>query len=240
MLERTGGMTSESKLTYKCRYCDKNFRRESTLVAHSCEQKRRHQQQNETGVQWGYKAYIRFYEITQGSAKLKTYDDFATSPYYLAFVKFGRHCVAIRCINFNSFTDWILKNNKKLDYWCKDSLYEEWMFEYLKRESPQDALERALKEMQEYADSNTDLKNGYRDYFKYGNGNRICHHIVSGRISPWVIFNCSTGVEFLERLDETQIGTIIRYIDPDFWQKKFVDYIADTEWTKDILQKAGL
>lgn len=233
-------MTSESSQTYKCRYCDKDFRRESTLAAHSCEQKRRHQQQAETGVQWGYKAYLRFYEFSQGSAKLKTYDDFARSPYYLAFVKFGRYCVSIRAINFVSFTDWLLKNNKKLDYWCKDSQYEEWMFEYLKRESPQDALERALKEMQEYAETRPDLKNGFNDYFRYGNANRICLHITMGRISPWVIFNCASGVEFLERLDETQIQSIIRYIDPDFWQKKFVDYLADAEWTKDILQKAGL
>ena len=205
-----------------------------------CEPKRRHQQQSETGVQWAYKAYIRFYEISQGSAKLKTYDDFANSPYYNAFVKFGRYCVSIRAINFVSFTDWLLKNNKKLDYWCKDSLYEEWLFDYLRRENPQDSLERALKEMQEYADTHPDLKNGFRDYFRYGNTNRICHHIVSGRISPWVIFNCSSGVDFLDRLDETQIAIIIKYIDPDFWQKKFVDYLADTEWSKDILDKAGL
>jgi hypothetical protein len=233
-------MTSESSQTYKCRYCNKDFRRESTLAAHSCEQKRRHQQQNETGVQWAYKAYIRFYETTQGSAKLKTYDDFSVSPYYIAFVKFGRYCVSIRAINFSSFTDWLLKNNKKLDYWCKDSLYEEWLFDYLKREAPQDALERALTEMQEYAENHTELCDGFRDYFRLGNGNRICQHIISGRISPWVIFNCTSGVEFLERLDEVQINSIIRYIDPDVWQKKFVDYLADAEWTKDILNKAGL
>jgi len=233
-------MTNESSQTYKCRHCSKDFRRESTLAAHSCEQKRRYQQQNEIGVQWAYKAYIKFYEITQGSAKLKTYDDFARSPYYLAFVKYGRYAVAIRCINFNNFTDFLLKNNKKLDYWCKDSLYDEWLKDYIRKENPQDALERALKEMTEYAESRPDLKNGYTDYFRYGNANRICYHITTGRISPWVIFNCASGVEFLERLDEEQIAIIMPYINPEFWQKKFIDYLADSEWTKDILKKAGL
>jgi len=233
-------MTNESSQTYKCRYCGKDFRRETTLAAHLCEQKRRAQQQNETGVQWGYKAYLRFYEFTQGSAKLKTYDNFAASPYYNAFVKYGRYCVSIRAINYVSFTDWLLKGNKKLDYWCKDSLYEEWMLEYLKKENPQDALERALKEMQEYAETHPDLKNGFKDYFRYGNTNRISYHIATGRISPWVLFNCETGVDFLSRLDETQVQMIYRFIDPEFWQKKFVDYIADTEWVKDILNQAGL
>jgi hypothetical protein len=234
------GTISKSNSTYKCQFCDKEFRKESTLTAHLCESKRRSQQQNETGVQFGFKAYIRFYETTQGSAKFKTYQDFSNSPYYNAFVKYGRYCVSIRAINFISFTDWLLKNNKKLDYWCKDSLYEQWLLEYLKREATQDALERGIKEMTEYAETHPDLKNGYRDYFRFGNSNRICHHIVSGRISPWVIFNCDSGVEFLERLDETQVSMIIDYIDPDFWRKKFQDYLADSEWVKDILKAAGL
>jgi hypothetical protein len=225
---------------FTCKYCEKPFRKETTLLAHLCEAKRRHTQQNETGVQWGFKAYIRFYEYTQGSARLKSYDDFAKSAYYNAFVKFGRYCVAIRCINFLSFTDWLLKNSKKLDYWCSDRLYTEWLPEYLKREATQDALERALKEMTEYAETRPELKNGFSDYFRYGNANRICHHISTGRISPWVVYNCKSGIRFLDNLDEGQVQIVIPWIDPDFWQKKFVDYLADTEWTKDILEKAGL
>lgn len=234
------GTTSESSQTYKCRYCGKEFRKESTLAAHACEQKRRHQQQNETGVQFGFRSYLRFYEVTQGSAKLKTYEDFANSPYYNAFVKYGRYCVSIRCINTNSFTEWLLKNNKKLDYWCKDSLYEEWLLEYLRRENYADALERGIKEMQEYADNNPDLKNGLADYFRYGNTNRICHHICTGRITPWIIYNCASGVECLDTLNETQLEMIVPWIDPDFWSKKFKDYSADKLHTEEILRAAGL
>ena len=225
---------------YNCKYCEKPFRKETTLLAHLCEAKRRHNQRDETGVQWGLKAYLRFYEYTQGSARLKCYEDFATSPYYNAFVKFGRHCVAIRCINFNSFTDWLLKTNKKLDNWCSDRLYTEWLPEYLKREATQDALERALKEMTEYATTHPELKNGFTDYFRYGNANRVCYHINTGRISPWIIYNCVSGIEFLETLNEEQIQIILSSIDPDYWQQKFKDYLADAEWVKDILQKAGL
>jgi hypothetical protein len=234
------GTTSELKNIYKCRYCEKEFRKESTLTVHLCEAKRRHQQRDETGVQLGFKAYIRFYETTQGSARLKTYDDFAASPYYNAFVKFGRHLVAIRCINTSSFTDWLLKTNKKLDYWCKDALYTEWLPDYLRREATQDALERALREMQAYADANEELKNGYRDYFRYGNGNRVVYHISTGRISPWIVFNCDSGIAFLEGLDPGQTAIVLPWIDPDYWQQRFRDYLADTEWVKDILQKAGL
>ena len=227
-------------MTYKCKYCEKDFSKESTLAVHLCEPKRRWQQEKETGVQLGLRAYLRFYEITQGSSKLKSYDDFVKSPYYNAFVKWGRHMVGIRGINPPAFLEWLLKNNKKIDHWLKDDFYVEYLHEYLRREATQDALERALKEMQDYADDHPELKNGFSDYFRYGNSNRVVHHIATGRVSPWIVYNCSTGVDFLELLGEEQIGMIIPWIDPTFWNKKFQDYLADSLWVKDILKQSGL
>jgi hypothetical protein len=231
-------MTSESNQSYKCHYCEKEYRKESTLAAHLCEPKRRWQQETETGVQFGLRSYLQFYESTQGSARLKSYEDFVHSPYYNAFVRYGRHLVSIRAINSTSFTAWLLKNNKKLDFWCKDSFYEEWMLEYLKRESPQDALERALREMEDYA-GNSSIAN-FNHYFLYGNTNRVCYHITTGRVSPWVVYNCNSGIEFLGNLSEEQLGLVMPYIDPDFWNRKFSDYVADVEWCKHILKEAGL
>ena len=225
---------------YKCRYCEKDFRKESTLAVHLCEQKRRWQQEREVGVQLGLKAYLRFYEITQGSARMKSYEDFVTSPYYNAFIKWGRHMVGIRGVNPTQFLEWLLKNNKKIDHWCRDEFYVTYLHEYLRREAVQDALERALKEMQDYADDHLELKNGFSDYFRYGNDNRVVHHISTGRISPWIVFNCASGVAFLDSLSEEQIQIILPWIGPEYWQRKFLDYMADTEWVKDILQKAGL
>ena len=86
-------------MTYICKYCNKSFVRESTLAVHVCEQKRRHQTQGEPGDRLGFMAYLRFYELTQGRGKAKTFDDFAASPYYRAFVKYGRYCVDTRVIN---------------------------------------------------------------------------------------------------------------------------------------------
>ena len=225
---------------HRCRYCNKEFQRESTLSSHVCEKKRRAQQETETGVQLGFRAYLRFYQTTQGSSKNKTYEEFSNSPYYLAFVKYGRYLVDIRAVNTVSFTDWLLKANKRLDYWCRDTLYEEWLHEYLRREAVQDALERALKEMTAYAEEHIELRNGFTDYFRYANGNRICYHIATGRISPWVVYNCESGVAFLDGLREVQVTLILPVIDPDHWQQKFRDYPEDAAWDKSVLQQAGL
>jgi len=227
-------------MSYTCKYCDKSYRKESTLAAHLCEPKRRVQQESETGVQFGLRAYKRFYEMTQGSARNKDYADFCKSPYYNAFVKFGRYCVDIRAINFMNFCEWLLQNNKKIDHWTKDKLYQEWMLHYVKREQAQDALERGVKEMLAYCEDHEELKNGVADYFRYANSNRICHHISTGRVSAWLVFNCDSGVDFLDTLNEEQLQIIYPYIDPEYWQRRFTDFVADTEWVKQALKDIGL
>jgi len=223
-------------MTYRCQYCKKDFAKESTLAVHVCEPKRRRQEQNERGVQLGLQAYLRFYEITQGSAKLKTFDDFADSPYYKAFVKFGRHCVALRAINPARFTEWVVRQNKKLDNWCSDALYTEYLIDYLRTEATADALSRAIEFGVEWSEKSG---NPAQDCLRYGNTNAMVYAVSTGRISPWVIYNCESGQKFLNELNTEQISVVWPYIDSDFWQKKFRDYAADQAWAQNILQQAG-
>ena len=223
-------------MKFECKYCKKSYAKESTLMVHVCEQKKRYQSQNETGVKIGFNAYLQFYEMTQGSAKAKTFDDFATSPYYRAFVKFGQYCVSIRAINVSQFTRWLLKNNKKIDYWCKDSVYGDYLEEHLKVENSLDALQRAIEQSIRWSE---DTGNPAHDYLRYGNDNALCFAVSTGRISAWVLYNSDSGVEFLNRLGNDQIAMIWSMIDADFWQKKFKDYPEDTAYTKEMLQQAG-
>lgn len=220
----------------KCKFCGKGFMKESTLTAHLCEPKRRYQQRDEVGVRLGFNAWIKFYELTQGSAKTKTYEDFADSSYYKAFVKFGRHLHGIRAVNPVAYTEWVIKNNKKLDHWTKDAFYDEYLMEYLKRENPQDALERGIVEMQSWADEHGSVVN---HFFRYASTNRMCSMIRNGRVSPWIIYCCDTGIEALGKLNDEQIAMIYPWINPEFWNKKLRDYVADAEWCKHVLKEAG-
>lgn len=226
----------ETTSEHVCKYCEKSFKKESTLAVHLCEPKRRYQQQNEKGVQIGLNAYLRFYETTQGSAKFKTYDDFAKSPYYNAFVKFGRQCVMINAINVERYIDWLLKNNKKLDHWAKDSMYDEYLQQYLRTEALTDALQRAIN----YSISWGEEKGCEpHDLLRYGNSNTVTYAISTGRISPWIIYNCESGQQFLNNMNTEQIQIVWPWIDSDFWQKKFRDYPADQAYAEEILRQAG-
>jgi hypothetical protein len=210
--------------------------KEASLAVHSCEPRRRRQEKDEAGVRLGFQAYIKFYELTQGSAKLKTFDDFADSPYYKAFVKFGRFCVDIRAINPARFTEWVLKQNKKLDHWAKDSIYTEYLQDYLRVENVNDALARAIEFSIDWGEKNNAKP---EDCLRYGNSNSMAYAVSTGRISPWIIYASESGQQFLAELDSTQVSMIWSIIDADFWMRKFKDYPADYEYAKEMLNKAG-
>jgi hypothetical protein len=201
-----------------------------------CEQKRRYQDREEPGVRLGLQAYLRFYEMTQGSAKLKTFDDFAKSPYYRAFVKFGRHCVAIRAVNTARFIDWVVEKNKKIDHWCRDSVYAEYLAEYMRKESVNDALARAIEYSIDWSETHG---HPAQDCLRYGNSNAVAYAVSTGRISAWVLYNCDSGQRLLDDLDQEQIAIVWPWIDPEFWQRKFRDYPADQEYAREMLRQAG-
>lgn len=222
---------------YVCQFCSRAFSKESTLAAHQCEPRRRQQQKTEVGVSLGFQAWLRFYELTQGSAKLKNYDDFAQSQFYTAFVKFGRYCYSIKAIKPERFIDFVIKNNLKLDLWASDRVYERYLLELLKTESAEDALARAIEHMQIWAEQEN--KN-YNDYFKAVTTNKLVQDIISGRISAWVVYNCANAAALLEQFTEEQIRLVWLFIDADFWQRKLKDYIGDTEMVKYMLQQANI
>ena len=221
---------------FTCRYCERSFSKETTLSVHVCEQKKRWQEQSERGVQLGLQGYLKFYEYTQGSAKLKSWDDFATSPYYRAFVKWGRYCVDVRVIQPERFLEWLLKNNKKIDNWCSDRLYTEYLVTHVQKETVNDALARAIEYGLDWSEKTASPAH---DCLRYGSANATCHAVTTGRISAWVIYNSESGQKFLTELNAEQVSMIWPYVDSDIWQKKFADYPGDQEYAKEILTQAG-
>jgi hypothetical protein len=109
------------------------------------------------------------------------------------------------------------------------------LLDYLRVENVNDALARTI----EFGITwHEETGNPAHDCLRYGNSNAMCHAITSGRISPWVIYNCDSGQKFLSDLTTEQVAMIWPYIDSDFWVKKFQNYPADQEYSKEILKVA--
>jgi hypothetical protein len=224
-------------LNYKCEHCKKLFAKEKTLAVHVCEQKRRYLSKGEKHVQVGMLTYNKFYEITQKAAKSKTFDDFASSPYYSAFVKFGSFVVNTAPIYPERFIEYVIKSGTKLDHWCRDSLYEQYIFELIKIEPADGAIQRTIKTMMDWGDAN---KSPWEHYFSYVNLNRATHDIKEGLVSPWLVLHSKSGKEMLKRMNDEQLTIIGPVIDPVFWMKKFQTYLADVALVKDIIKEAKI
>jgi hypothetical protein len=225
------------ELKYKCEHCQKLFAKEKTLVVHICEQKRRYLSRTEKHVQAGLMTYQKFYEITQKTAKTKTFDDFENSPYYTAFVKFGSFLINTAPIYPERFIEFVIKSGVKLDHWCRDSLYDQYISELIKIEPADGAIQRTIKTMMEWADENKSI---WEHYFTYVNLNRATHDIKEGLISPWILLNSREGKQMLQRMNDEQLSIVSPMIDPNVWMKKFKTLPADLELVKDIIKEAKI
>ena len=224
-------------LNYKCEHCGKLFAKEKTLIVHICEQKRRHLSKHEKHVQAAMLVYQKFYEIAQKSAKQKTFDEFSKSPYYTAFVKFGSFIVNTNPIYPEKFIEWVVKSGVKLDHWCRDELYDQYISEMIKIEPADGAIQRSIKTMMEWGDDN---KSAWEHYFLYVNLNRATHDIKEGLISPWLLLNAKEGRELLKKLNDEQLAIVSPVIDPQFWKKRFSNHPADVELVKEVIKEANI
>jgi hypothetical protein len=232
-----GTKKQSMELSYNCEYCSKVFAKEKTLAVHICEQKRRHLSKTEKHVQAGLLTYQRFYDITQKGKSKKTFDDFASSPYYTAFIKFGSFLVNTAPIHPERFIDFVVKSGIKLDHWCRDEIYETYIIDLIKSEPSESAVQRSIKTMMDWADSNNSV---WEHYFQYVNLNRATHDIKEGLVSPWLVLNTKSGKEMLKKMNDEQLEIISSTIDPTFWVRKFKALPADIELVKDIVREAKI
>ena len=221
---------------YHCDFCGRSFIKESTMMAHMCEQKRRHDQRRERHVQLGLQAFMFFFKETSPNQRERTYTDFRQSNYYNAFCKFGKFMIDYNVINPRRYMEYIIRSKFKLDKWCTESYYTDWLPGYLKTEHWQDAIERSLKTMGDWAD-----KEGVQinSYFIGASTNKIVQDIINARVSPWIIYNCETGRNMLSKLNQEQVQLVYQHIDPDYWRQYFIKMNRDSKSVKDTLKEVG-
>ena len=230
-------MTLNSK-PYVCKYCGTGYTREKTLAVHMCEKKRRALQKDEKRVQLGFYAFTRFYETSMQIKSKKTYEDFCSSPYYNAFVKFGSFLSNVKPLYPEKYIDYVVTSGVKLDHWCKDEMYEKYAIELIKKEDVTTALERSVKTMMEWADENEPAP--WNHYFEHVSLNRAVWHIKDGKVSPWLVLNCKSGKDMLSKFNEEQLTMIYHILDPEHWSLRFKRQRNDVALVKDVAKESNL
>lgn len=162
--------------------------------------------------------------------------EFAKSAYYTAFVKFGNYCVEAQVLNPSRYCDWLVKNQISIDTWNRDTNYTKFVIDHLKTEDPLDAIARSIETCIILSQND---KIPSKDALRYGNRNKICFEITKGKISPWMLYHSTSGLEFLSSLDSTQEKMIFEYINPEQWAIKFRKSVNIISEVKELLKAAG-
>jgi hypothetical protein len=230
-------MTLAESKPYICQYCNHGYSKESTLAVHVCEQKRRALAKTEKHVMMGYDTYNRFYRKTQHAKQDKTYDEFARSPYYNAFVKFGSFISNVNPLYPERFMDYVVMSGVKLDHWCRDEVYDSYVVDLVKKESVETALQRSLSHMLSWGDDN---KAQWNHYFLYVSLSRATYDIKDGKISPWLVLNSSNGKAMLKKFNDEQLHAIGTIMDLPFWLNKFKKTPADVELVRQIVKESNI
>lgn len=219
---------------FNCEFCEREFIRESTMLKHMCETKRRVNDKDKTGNRLGYSSFVQFY--SKHSRKKKDYMEFAKSSYYTAFVKFGSYCYDAQVLNVPRYVDWLLNQKISIDNWNRDTNYTKFIIDYTKSEDPLDAIARSIETCVVLSTEDGILT---KDVLRYGNKNKICFMITKGKISPWMLFHSESGLKFIESLDITQQKMILDYINPEQWAIKFTKHKGIINEVKELLGAGG-
>ena len=222
---------------YVCQYCGHGYSKESTLMVHVCEQKRRALAKTERHVVLGYDAFNRFYKLSQNVKGEKTYEEFCKSPYYNAFVKFGSFVSNVNPLYPDRFINYVIRSGVKLDHWCRDELYDKYVIDLVKTEMVETALERSINHMMKWAEEH---ESQWNHYFLYVSLSRAVFDVRDGKVSPWLILNSSNGKTMLKKFNDEQLAAIGAVMDIPFWLNKFKKLPADVELVKDVVRESNL
>lgn len=220
-----------------CEYCGTGYSKEQTLLVHMCEQKRRHLQKTEKRVQIGYQTFVRFYQLSAGHKGIKTYAEFCKSPFYNAFVKFGSFVSNVKPLYPEKYIDYVVTSGVKVDNWCKEEMYEKYAVELIMKEGVETALERSVNTMVEWAETHESVWN---HYFHYVSLNKATYDIKDGKISPWLILNCKSGKEMLNKFNDEQLGMVYHILNPQHWAIRFKRQENDVALVKKVAKEANL
>ena len=225
-------------MTYKCRFCNKDFVREATLISHICEKKRRMNAKDEKQNRIAYQSWLIYRKAMIANTKNdKPYDDFINDRYYLDFMKLAKRIIDLNLDKPEEFVKFVLKNSVRIDDWCKDIVYETYIKDRTFKETVERAIERSLLNMKEWSE-----KTGanWEDYFVKVNTIDAVQDIRMGRISPWCTFSTDQGSRLIDRLEPGQQQVLIDYLDPKKWRIKVKRQQQDADWVQQVFNEARI
>lgn len=225
-------------MTYKCKYCEKGFVRESTLASHLCENKRRVLDRDLKQNRIAYQSWLLWRKFTMANVKHdKSYEEFVSNRYFTGFMKLSKRIIDLNIDDPEEFVRFISMNSVPMNKWTSDLVYDEYIKSKTRKETVTRAIERSFLTITDWADK---TGNDFTDYFQKVNTVDAVQDIRMGRISPWCVFATDQGGKLVDRLEPNQVQTLIDYLDPKSWRARVIREKEDSIWVQKIFNQANI
>lgn len=219
-------------MTFKCEYCGNSYKRESTLSAHMCRDKKRWLQKDEQHVRLGLKFFNDWYRIAMGASGTKDYKTFMKSQYYGAFVRFGLYVLETRVLAPERYLEWLIRMKVPVDRWCKDTVYNSYLADQSKKETAERALERFVIHADAWSER---TGHHWSDYWKEVKPYALVNDIKMGKVSPWVFLGYGPAKDKLDELPIELLTDIADTVDLAYWKRKIELNKPIVQWMNDVL-----
>lgn len=223
---------------FTCDHCGKAFARESTLIHHMCEPRRRANAQHEPAVKLALRAYQLWWHSLHPRQTIPVnYAQFCQSDLYAAFVRTGAWSLEHQVQQFDAWVAWHTRHMTPVDRWCDGVAYAEYLKDLLQTEPALQALARSLTTAENWSQLSGAR---WQDLFRKGHPHVLCEWIKQGKISAWMLYNAPSAVEFLHKCTPEQLQIIQTTAPMHLWKIRFLRMSTDSECVRSTLAEAGM
>lgn len=217
----------------KCEFCKKIFSEED-IDDHWCNKKKRLKQRHKKEFIVSYEVFKiwKKYNNFQKDKEI-TVNDFCKFRYYTTFMKFGKMFMHLGSKELEQFTSYLTKNCIPFIDWKKMETFNKWLVKKTYTEDPIDASESAIKIMMEWE---RETENLWNDFFREVNINVAYELILTGKLSPWLIFS-GIANDLLERMSEEQLVDLTEKLDIKFWADTINNHYDEIEYIKKVYKE---
>lgn len=199
---------------YECKFCHKQFARESTFINHSCKLlKRDLDLKTPEGLSaWNY--YYLWMTIQKRTVKI---EHFINSNYYTTFTKFTKFEKKMKLPLPNQFIRFMVKKSLPPTMWERDDVYMLYI-EYLDSSiRPMELVKLSISTLLKISDA---YEIDICDIFNHIQPNELLNLIRLRKVSPYLLLASNKFRSYLTNMTTEQQSIINDLISPSIWADK--------------------
>lgn len=227
--------------TFKCHFCDKEYKREETILTHKCIKRDRYNDRDSRQMREAFRIYMQFMNFNYLTIKkgVEPLMHFIKSKYFNEFFEFAGYILQNDILNKEEFITNIISTGKPVYEWTTQKTRDSWVLNCILNEHPRRGIERSILALIEWGEI---TNNEWNTFFANVSTERAILWIETGKISPWLIYLAEreSSNQLMNRFSDSEFEYILKYIDVTHFERKTIQYRNDCNEIKQLLNEANL